>query len=131
MKSSGFALSPSCCAFTGSVDMAATVRKSAASRPGALRSAWWTSARGVEGETSARMSKPPPKLSTSLKALTIEPVMVEPTTSVKTTSVNMASVTPVRKRLRSGYATAIRSTGASGRIRPRVALSPPSRRSAL
>ena len=58
-------------------------------------------------------------------------MVVAPTTSVKTTSVNIASVTPVRKRLRSGYATDIRSTGASALIRPNDATSPPSRTSAL
>ena len=44
-----------------------------------------------------------------------------PVTSVKTTSVNIASVVPVRKRLASGYAIAIRRIGASPRMRPRTA----------
>src|SRR5205823_1718889 len=59
---------------------------------------------GAEADVEARTSKPPPKALTSLKAWTNDPVVVAPTTSVKTTSVNIASVTPVRQRLRSGHA---------------------------
>ena len=57
---------------------------------------------GCAGDVVARMSKPPPKTVMSLKAFVNAPDVVAPTTSVKTTSVNIASVTPVRKRLRSG-----------------------------
>ena len=57
---------------------------------------------GCAGEVVARTSKPPPKASRSLNAFVNAPEVVAPTTSVKTTSVNIASVTPVRKRLRSG-----------------------------
>ena len=60
-----------------------------------------------------------------------EPEIVPPTTSVKTTSMNIASVTPVRKRLRSGYAIDRRRIGVSARIRPTTAVTAPSRTSAL
>ena len=60
------------------------------------------SATGAAGEAVARTSKPPPKVLMLLKALVNDPVVVAPTTRVKTTSMNIASVTPVRKRLRSG-----------------------------
>ncbi len=66
-----------------------------------------------------------------LKPLTNEPVVIAPVTSVKTTSVNIASVTPVRKRLASGYASESLRTGASRRLRPKIRVSAPSRTSAL
>jgi hypothetical protein len=86
---------------------------------------------GLAADELARTSKPPPKVFRSSKAFTNEPVVIAPTTSVKTTSVNMASVTPVRKRLRSGYAIDIFNTGASRRMRPSEPARPPSRTSAL
>ena len=79
----------------------------------------------------ARMSNPPPKVSTSFRAAWNDPVEVEPVTSVKTTSVNIASVVPVRKRLRSGYAIDIRRSGVRALTRPRTAIIAPSSRSAL
>ena len=86
---------------------------------------------GAAGEVVARMSKPPPNAFRLFAAPTNDPVVVAPTTSVNTTSVNIARVTPVRKRLRSGYAIAMRRTGARLLIRPNVDPSAPSRTSAL
>ena len=80
---------------------------------------------GLDGDVVARMSKPPPKSSMSFTPFTNEPVVIAPMTSVKTTSVNIASVTPVRNRLRSGYAIEMRRTGASARTRPSVAPTAP------
>ena len=105
--------------------------KSPRLRPGVRATAAGMFTIGSAGEDVARMSKPPPKTSRSLKAFVNAPEVVAPTTSVKTTSVNIASVTPVRKRLRSGYAIDIRSTGARARMRPPVAARAPSRTSAL
>ena len=79
----------------------------------------------------ARIWKPPPNASTLPSAAWNEPVDVDPVTSVKTTRVNIASVVPVRKRLRSGYAIDMRSTGARALILPSTAITAPSSRSAL
>ena len=78
---------------------------------------------GLVGAVVARMSNPPPNVSMLLKPLRKEPVVIAPVTSVKTTSVNMASVTPVRNRLASGYASESLSTGAMRRLRPSVLVS--------
>jgi hypothetical protein len=48
------------------------------------------------------MSNPPPNACTLSIAWRKELVVIAPTTMVKTTNVNIASVTPVRKTLRSG-----------------------------
>ena len=60
-----------------------------------------------------------------------DPELTVPVTIVNTTSVNIASVIPVRKRLASGYAIAIFSTGASGRSAPSTRIAAPMSRSAL
>ena len=87
---------------------------------------------GLAGATLARMSKPPPNVARLLTPLTNDLVVVAPTTSVNTTSVNIASVTPVRKRLRSGighrHLQHRRERAGSARAPARA---PPSRTSAL
>ena len=104
---------------------------SPARTPGAPASAARRSPTGLAGAVVARMSNPPPNVSVSLAPLTNDPVMTAPVTRVKTTSVNIASVTPVRNRLASGYASDSLRTGASRRLRPKVAVSAPLTASAL
>ena len=122
---------PSCFASTARMDWLPTATKSDELSPGVLAIAARMSSIGAAAPVPARTSKPPPDLSTSWKEWTNEPDVTVPVTSVKTTRVNIASVVPVRKRLVSGYAIAMRSTGASAWTRPSEPITAPRSTSAL
>jgi hypothetical protein len=114
----------------GTTDSLPITGTSRSSNP-AARIAGTGSGNALAKVVSARTSKPPPKRSGSSIARRNAPDVVAPTTMVNTTSVNIASVTPVRKRTRSGYAIAILSIGASGRMRPSPRIVRPRSASAL
>src|SRR3954453_22317734 len=97
--------------------MLATAPNSWTSRPAVCRRRAAMFAIGVAGETVAVTSNPPENVSKFFAAGTNDCEVVASTTSVKTTSVNIARVTPVRNRLRSGYAIAMRKTGDDVRTR--------------
>jgi hypothetical protein len=54
----------------------------------------------------------------------MEPVITAMTTSVSTTRENIATAIPVRNRLASGRETAVFTTGAMSRKRPKTSIRP-------